>query len=193
MSSSYTSVSCTVNQDNQSNNGLPGDNEFFVLRERDNAEILRRVFVVANPEVYNIGRPQNTQLVHKNDINGRLLKYPGIDRRSRNYWSQYLNQRKNDGLPTNFDIGYTKEGENSNENDFMPHVAGINKNIINENSLKGLGRLNKLDATRRPELVGLEKVMGSMDMYDTYFSVSNNLDNARLFFGNSTRAASSTL
>ena len=193
MSSSYTSVSYTVQQNSPSNNGLPGDNEFFVLRERDNAEILRRVFVVANPEVYNIGRPQNTHLVHQNDINGRLLKYPGIDTRSRNYWSQYLNRRKNDGIPTNFDISYSKEGENSNENDFMPHVAGINKNIRNENSLKGLGRLNKLDATRRPELVGLEKVMGSMDMYDTYFSVSNNLDSASLFFGNSTRAASSTL
>ena len=193
MSSSYTSVACAVQQDSSNINGLPGDNEFFALRERDNAEILRRVFVVANPEVYNIGRPQNTQLVHKNDINGRLLKYPGIDTRSRNYWSQYLNRRNNDGLPTNFDIGYSKKVENSNENDFMPHVAGINKNVRNENSLKGLGRLNKLDATRRPELVGLEKVMGSMDMYDTYFSVSNNLDSAGLFFGNSTRAANNTM
>lgn len=192
MSSSYTSVSCAVQQ-NTSNNGLPEDNEFFALRERDNAELLRRVFVVANPEVYNIGRPQNTQLVHKNDVNGRLLKYPGIDTRSRNYWSQYLNRRKNDGLPTNFDIGYSKGSENSSDNDFMPHVAGINKNIRNENSLRGLGRLNKLDATRRPELVGLEKVMSSMDMYDTYFTVSNNLDNASMFIGNSTRAASSTL
>lgn len=192
MSSSYTSVSCAVQQDT-SINALPEDNEFFALRERDNAELLRRVFVVANPEVYNIGRPQNTQLVHQNDVNGRILKYPGIDTRSRNYWTQYLNHRKNDGLPTNFDIGYSKGIENSSDNDFMPHVAGINKNIRNENSLRGLGRLNKLDATRRPELVGLEKVMGSMDMYDTYFSVSNNLDNASLFIGNSTRAASSTL
>ena len=192
MSSSYTSVACTVQQDS-SNNGLPGDNEFFALRERDNAELLRRVFVVANPEVYNIGRPQNTQLIHENNVNDRILKYPGIDRRSKNYWTQYLNQRKNDGLPTNFDIGYSKEGKNSYDNDSMPHVAGTNKNIRNENSLRGLGRLNKLDATRRPELVGLETVMSSMDMYDKYFAVSNNLDNASLFIGNSTRAANSTL
>ena len=40
MSSSYTSVACAVQQDSSNINGLPGDNEFFALRERDNAEIL---------------------------------------------------------------------------------------------------------------------------------------------------------
>lgn len=185
MSSSYTTAACTVK--NTVSGELPGDNEFFVLRERDNTEILRRTFVVANPEVYNIGRPQNTQLVHDN-TREHVLKYPGIDRRSRNYWNQYLSRRNNDGLPSNYDIGYSKEGENSLDQNTMPHVAGTNKNVNNENSLRGLGRLNKHDATRIPELVGLETVMGSMDMYNNYFSVSNNLDSARFMFGNPTRA-----
>lgn len=187
MSSSYTSAACALNN-TSSLTGLPQDNEFFRLRERDNEEILRRVFVVANPEVYNHMRPQNTTLMH-NNVSERLLKYPGIDRRSKNYWTEYLNGKKNtNGIPTNFNIGYSKQGENSMENDSKPYVSGINKNIINENSLKGLGRLNKHDATYVPELVGMEKVMNSMDMYQTYFTVSDNLDNARFFIGNPTRA-----
>lgn len=171
-----------------SNNALPHDNEFFILREKDNAEILRRIFVVTHPEVYNHHPPQNTQLIHDN-VSERLLKYSGIDQRSRNYWSEYLNG-KNKGLSTNPDKRHSNVSneKNSLQNDFKPYVAGVNKNIHNENSLRGLGRLNKYDTTHIPELVGLEKVMTSMDLYDKYFSVSNNLDNARFFIGNPTRA-----
>lgn len=186
MSSSYTTAACVFKSD--AHGALPNDNEFFVEREKNNAEILRRNFIIARPEVYNIQPPQNTSLLREN-VPGRLMmKYDGIDRRRKNYWTQYLKQRNNDGLPTNYDIAYSKKGENSLSYNELPHISGTNINVRNENSLRGLGRLNKLDATHRPELVGLEKVMGSMDMYQTYFTVSNNLDDSRFFFGNPTRA-----
>ena len=189
MSNSYNNESEFVKKDYFC--VFPNDNEFFVQRAMGNDEILRRNFIIARPEVYNIEPPQNTQLVRKN-VRGRLMKYDGIDGRSKKYWTRYLNDKNKDGLPLNYDIDYTQNGENSLSYDPMPHIAGTNINIKNENSLRGLGRLNKLDATRRPDLIGLENVMGTMDMYDTYFSVSNNLDNAPLFIGNPTRAINIT-
>ena len=105
MSNSYNNASEFVKKDYFC--VFPNDNEFFVQRAMGNDEILRRNFIIARPEVYNIESPQNTQLVRKN-VRGRLMKYDGIDGRSKKYWTRYLNAKNKDGLPLNYDIDYTQ-------------------------------------------------------------------------------------
>lgn len=171
---------------NNSNYDVPGDNEFFKNREQDNMKLMMRNFIIARPEVYNMMPPENTQLNKNRNKNEHLLKYPGIDRRSKQYWTNYLKKKniKTGGVPTNDSINYSDEQPNEQQNE-EPYIAGININIEDSNSLNRLGMLSKLDTIPKAEYIALNN---NLIMHEKYFTISDTMKNSDLMYRNMTRA-----
>ena len=174
---------------NNSNYNVPGDNEFFKNREQDNMKLMMRNFVIARPEVYNMMPPENTQLNKKRNKNEHLLKYPGIDRRSKQYWTNYLKKKNIKGIPTNNSINYSQDSQDSQDSHEQtneePYIAGININIEDSNSLNRLGMLSKLDIIPKAEYIALNN---NLLMHDKYFTISDTMKNSDLMYRNMTRA-----
>ena len=172
---------------NNSNYDVPGDNEFFRNREQDNMKLMMRNFIVARPEVYNMMPPENTQLNNIRKKNEHLLKYPGIDRRSKQYWTNYLkkkNIKTEGGVPTNDSINYSTDQTNEQQNE-EPYITGININIEDSNALNRLGMLSKLDTIPKAEYLALNN---NLAMHEKYFTISDTMKNSDLMYRNMTRA-----
>ncbi len=190
---SYSNVGCLLQDSTKGAFGYANENEFFIKREQGNKQLFYRNFDIKRPEVYNIHRPQNTDLEECNR-NEHILKYPGMDSRSKEFWNNFLSDNS-DGVPVNpYDCVCEMPTENDNtvENNAMTHVSGTNINIDSENSLRRLGMLNNSDVNECINPLIMSQLRHRFEMQNNYFNLHDQFGNDKNMFNNMTKAVNNS-